>query len=161
MSLHDVFVDTSVILSALIDFGARSSGALALFEIIASGKDRRPKTAWHCCLEVYSVATRLPEEYRLGPGDAVRLIDAEILGRFDVVDLPAARRQAFLTQSGNEGVRGGRLYDAHIGAIARASRAKLVVTDNRRDFVALEREGIRVLDASRAVDLVGSRRTRR
>lgn len=158
VSLRDVFIDSSVILSALIDFGARSAGALQLFEAIASGRDGPPKTAWHCCLEVYSVATRLPEEFRLKPLDAVKLLESELLARFDVLELPLSGRHAFLTQCGREGVRGGRLYDAHIAAVARASKAKLVVTENRRDFIGLEREGIRVAGAAEAIAVIAQRR---
>jgi len=39
------------------------------------------------------------------------------------------------------------LHDAHIAEIARLSGAKVVVTDNRRHFLALARHGIRVLGA--------------
>lgn len=156
--LRDAFIDSSVILSALIDFGAGSAAALEVFHAIASGRDGPPKTAWHCCLEVYSVATRLPEEFRLKPLDAVKLIECELLARFDVLELPPSGRLAFLTQCGREGVRGGRLYDAHIAAVARASNAKVVVTENRRDFIGLEREGIRVVGAAEAIGVIARRR---
>lgn len=39
------------------------------------------------------------------------------------------------------------MYDAHIAEIARISKAKAVVTDNRRHFLSLARHGIRVLAA--------------
>jgi predicted nucleic acid-binding protein len=152
--LRDVFLDTSVLLSALIDFGVRSAAPLALFEAIVASRDRRPKTAWHCCLEVYSVATRLPEEFRLKPSEVVSLLEAEIMGRFDVLELPPPARQQFFRDSARDGVAGGRLYDAHIAATARASRARLIVTDNRRDFTGLERDGIRVVDTDSALRLV-------
>ncbi len=152
--LRETFVDTSVILCALIDFGARSAAALALFDAIVASRDRRPKTSWHCCLEAYSVATRLPEEFRLRPSEIVSLIEAEVMGRFDVLDLPAPARQEFLRDCARHGVAGGRLYDSHIAATARASRARLIVTENRRDFVGLERDGLRVVDADGALRLV-------
>lgn len=153
--LRDVFVDTSVLLGALIDFGARSAAALALFEaIVAARGDRRPKTAWHCCLEAYSVATRLPEEYRLRPSEAVTLIEAEIIARFEILDLPPLARLEFLQDCARAGVSGGRLYDAHIAAIARASRAKIVITDNRRDFAGVERAGVRVVDAAESLKVI-------
>ena len=80
---------------------------------------------------------------------------AEVLGRFDVVDLPAPARLDFLRQSGREGIAGGRLYDAHIGATARASKARLIVTENRRDFERVARDvGVRVVDADGSLRLV-------
>ena len=159
-SIRDVFVDTSVLLAALIDFGSRSAAPLALFDRIVAAKDR-PRTAWHCCLEVYSVATRLPEEYRLRPSEIAALIEEEVLGRFEVLDLPATARLEFLQGCARAGVHGGRLYDAHIAATARTARAKLVVTDNRRDFAGLEAGGtIRVADAAAALKLIDRPRSR-
>ena len=153
--LRDVFVDTSVLLAALIDFGPRSAAALALFDVLVASRDtRKPKTAWHCCLETYSVATRLPEEFRVQPSEAATLIEEEVLGRFEIVDLPPVRRLEFLRDSGRSGVRGGRLYDAHIMTIARASRARLVVTENRRDFAGQQDESLRVVDTGESLKLI-------
>ena len=153
--LRDVFVDTSVLLSALIDFGPPSAAALALFDRIVGARDaRKPRTAWHCCLEVYSVSTRLPEEYRLRPADAARLLEEEVLARFEIADLPAIGRLEFLQDCARAGVRGGRLYDAHLAAVAKAARARLVVTENRRDFAGLEGGGIRVADAAESLKLI-------
>jgi predicted nucleic acid-binding protein len=104
------------------------------------------------------VATRLPEEFRLAPGDAVTLIEEEILGRFEVHDLPARSRRGFLRLCGREGVRGGRLYDAHIAEIARSARAGIVVTENQRDFAVLERHGIPVVDGVGLLERLRSRR---
>jgi len=153
--LKGAFLDTSVLLTGLIDFGARSVGAQRLFDAIASGRLGRPRTAWPCCLEFYAVATRLPQEFRLKVADAVALLEAEVLARFDVADLPGNQRRAFLAGSSREGVAGGRVYDAHIAAVARASGARAVVTENPRGFTVLERQGIRVLDASGATKLLG------
>ena len=43
-----------------------------------------------------------------------------------------------------DGAAGGRIYDAHIADIARAAGAVVIVTDNRRHFLASLRHGIRV-----------------
>jgi predicted nucleic acid-binding protein len=159
--LKGAFLDTSVILPGLIDFGARSADAQRLFEAVASGRLGRPRTAWHCCLEFYSVATRLPQEFRLKATDAIALLEAEVLARFDIEELPPGQRHGFLAECGREGVHGGRLYDAHIAAIARSSGTHVVVTDNPRDFAGLERQGIRVLAAAVASQLLGRRTPRR
>ena len=70
------FFDTSVLLGGLIDLGPSSAPAQRLMTAVATGQLRRVHTAWHCCLEFYAVSTRLPEELRLHPRDAWRLIDA-------------------------------------------------------------------------------------
>lgn len=59
-------------------------------------------------------------------------------------DLPAAGRLPMLRAAADDGVAGGRIYDAHIAEIARAASADVVVTDNRRHFLAALRYGLRV-----------------
>ena len=123
---------------------------------VAEGAVRRPLTAWHCCLEFYAVATRLPEEFRLSPTDAGRLVEDELLERLQVVDLPASARLELVHEAVRERVAGGRLYDAHVAGIARRAGARLVVTDNVRHFSGLRLHGVRVLDsAACAAELAG------
>ena len=114
---------------------------------IAGGRVRHPLTAWHCCLEFYSVATRLPEEFRLAPEDASRLVEEEVLARFDVRQLPEHGRLPFLRTIEQERIVGGRVYDAHIAEVARLSGARTVITDNRRHFSSVARHGVNVLTA--------------
>lgn len=147
-----VFVDTSVLVAGMIELGDASGPADRILDAIARGAVRRPMTAWHCCLEFYSVATRLPAGLRLDPELARQLIEAEILARFDVLDLPPAARLAFIAASAGDGVSGGRIYDAHIADTARLAGASVVVTDNRRHFVGLLKHGLQVLTAAEFAD---------
>jgi predicted nucleic acid-binding protein len=140
-----VFLDTTVLLAGMIDMGDVSVAPQAALTAVAAGRVKHPLTAWHCCLEFYSVATRLPPELRLRPADAVRLLDEEVLARFEVVDLPARERKRLLQDAASDGIAGGRVYDLHIAEVARVHGARLVVTDNRRHFSSLLRYDIRVL----------------
>ncbi len=141
-----VFLDTTVLLAGMIDMGDVSVAAQAALTAVATGRVKRPLTAWHCCLEFYSVATRLPPEFRLPPGDAARLLEEEVLARFQIVDLPAGeRRQRLIRDAASDRVAGGRVYDLHIAEVARVHGARMVVTDNRRHFASLLRYDIRVL----------------
>ena len=115
---------------------------------VATGQLRRVHTAWHCCLEFYAVATRLPEELRLHPRDAWRLVDEELMERFTVHQLPAAQQRTFMGAAAGDRIVGGRIYDAHIAEIARQARADVVVTDNVRHFTGLTRHGVRVMNAA-------------
>jgi predicted nucleic acid-binding protein len=72
------------------------------------------------------------------------LLQDEIFARLAVHDLPATDRDTLLRQAAQDGVAGGRIYDAHIAEIARASGAGVIVTDNRRHFLAALRHGLRV-----------------
>ena len=139
-----VFLDTSVLLAGLIDFGPQSAAAQSLMHAVAEKRVQAPATAWHCCLEFYSVATRLPPEFRLTPSDAVLLINDEVFARMAVVDLPAPERAAMLNAIARDGITGGRVYDSHIAEVARAAGAAVVVTDNRRHFLSALRYDMRV-----------------
>ena len=154
----DVFLDTSVLLAGLVDFGPQSGPAQSVMHAVAEKTVPAPATAWHCCLEFFSVATRLPAGYRLKPADATRLVQEEIFGRMTVHDLPAGERLAFLITAGQDGTAGGRIYDSHIAEVARAAGAKLVITDNRRHFLAALRYGIRVETPSEFLAALKARR---
>jgi predicted nucleic acid-binding protein len=139
-----VFLDTSILVAGLIDFGPQSAPAHSLLHAVAEKTLAPAATAWHCCLEFYSVSTRLPAEYRLSPVDAARLVDEEIFARLTVHDLPPGERLALLRAAAHDAIGGGRIYDAHIAEVARAAKAAVIVTDNRRHFLAALRHGIRV-----------------
>jgi predicted nucleic acid-binding protein len=139
-----VFLDTSVILAGLIDFGPQSAPAQSLMHAVAEKRVPAPATAWHCCLEFFSVATRLPPEFRISPADAVTLLEEEVFARMAIHDLPAADRLPMLRGAARDAIAGGRIYDSHIADVARAAGARVVVTDNRRHFVSALRYDLRV-----------------
>ena len=139
-----VFLDTSVILAGLIDFGPQSAPAQSLLHAVAEKRVQSPATAWHCCLEFYSVATLLPPEFRVSPADAVTLLEEEVFGRMAIHDLPAAHRLSMLRGAAQDAIAGGRIYDCHIADLARAAGARVVVTDNRRHFLSALRYDLRV-----------------
>ena len=143
--LKGAFFDTSILVAGVIDLGRSSHHALLLMDAVADGRIECPMTAWHCCLEFYSVTTRLPEEYRLEPEISLRFLREEIFARFSVHGLPAELQEEFLIATVVEGTKGGRIYDAHIAEIARQAGARLVATENRKHFTSLLRHGIRVL----------------
>jgi len=139
-----VFLDTSVLLAGLVDFGPQSAPAQLLLHAVAEKRLTAAATAWHCCLEFFSVATRLPPEYRISPEDAVTLLQEEVLARLAIHDLPAVARVPMLVAAGRDRIAGGRIYDTHIAEVARAADADVVVTDNRRHFLSALRYGMRV-----------------
>ena len=154
----DTFLDTSVLLGGLIYFGPQSGAAQSVMHAVAEKQISQPATAWHCCLEFYSVATRLPPEFRLTPADAATLVQEEVFGRMSVHGLPTADRLALLKTAAQDGIAGGRIYDAHIAEVARAAGAKVVITDNRRHFLSALRYGIRVETPSEFVAALKPRR---
>jgi predicted nucleic acid-binding protein len=138
------FLDTSVLLAGILDFGPQSAPAQSVLHAVAEQSIPAPATAWHCCLEFFSVATRLPSEFRLTPADAARLLQEEVFDRMSVHELPAKDRARLLHTAAQDNTAGGRIYDTHIAEIARAAGASVIVTDNRRHFLSSLRHGIRV-----------------
>jgi predicted nucleic acid-binding protein len=139
-----VFLDTSVLLAGLVDFGPQSAPAQQIMHAVSEKTMQSPGTAWHCCLEFYSVATRLPPEFRLTPDDACQLLEEEVLERMSVHELPADARLSMMKTAAADRATGGRIYDAHIAEVARAAGARLIVTDNRRHFLSALRYGLKV-----------------
>jgi predicted nucleic acid-binding protein len=154
-----IFLDTSVLLAGLVDFGPQSAPAQSILHAVAEKTLPSPGTAWHCCLEFYSVATRLPPEFRLTPEDANELLRQEVFGRLVVHDLPSADQAGFFEAAARERIAGGRIYDAHIAEVARIAGARVIVTDNRRHFVSALRHGIKVETPSEFLATIKTKRT--
>ncbi len=142
--VRPVFFDTTVLLGGFIDFGASSVAAQKIIDAVAGRRIRDARTAWHCCLEFYAVATRLPPGYRLSPHQTFQLL-REVMSLFRVEQLPTEHRGSFLEAALTDRVAGGRIYDAHIAEIARSCGVAIIVTGNRRHFTALLKQGTRVL----------------
>ena len=153
-----VFLDTSVLLAGLIDFGPQSAPAQSLMHARGETRHRRGD-AWHCCLEFYSVSTRLPPEFRLTPADAATLLEDEVFVRLSVHDLPVSDRLAAVRAAAPDQIGGGRIYDAHIAEVARAAGAGVVVTDNRRHFLSALRYDMRVETPSEFLTSLKPRRS--
>lgn len=153
-----VFLDTSVLLAGLIDFGPQSAPAQSVMHAVAEQRIQNAATAWHCCLELFSVATRLPPEFRLTPADACLLLEQEVFARFAVHDLPSAARVPMLQAAARDAIAGGRIYDTHIAETARAASATVIVTDNRRHFLSALRYGTRVETPTEFIATLKSKR---
>lgn len=150
------FLDTSVLLGGLVEIPGRSAGALRVMDAAFAGELAPLVTAWHCCLELYAVATRLPEELRLLPEEALELLEEQVFGRFEIAQLPSDSGQAVLSAAVREGIAGGRVYDHHLAELARLAGAAVVVTDNLRHFGALLRHGLRLVNSEDlAAELAG------
>jgi hypothetical protein len=75
-----------------------------------------------------------------------------------VHDLPAADRLGMLRLAARDAIAGGRIHDAHIADVARASGARVAVTDNRRHFVSALRYDLRVETPAEFLDSLKRRK---
>ncbi len=82
----------------------------------------------HVLIEAFSVLTRLPAPHRVAPADAAAVLQALPL---KLVTLPAAKYAALIPHFGDQGIRGGAVYDAVVAATARHHGATLVTRDRR------------------------------
>jgi len=67
-------------------------------------------------LEFYSVATRLPPEFRLTPGNAVLLLETEVFARLAIQDLPAGDRLPMLKLAASDGGTSSPRFDTASGS---------------------------------------------
>jgi predicted nucleic acid-binding protein len=103
--------------------------------------------AAHALTEAYAVLTRLPAPHRLAPADAWALVEANFVTQATVVTLEAAAYTGLLRQLASNGIGGGRVYDAVIGACASLAAVGTILTFNPRHFEPPPR-GVAVVEPS-------------
>jgi PIN domain len=100
--------------------------------------DRRVGLAGHAAFETFSVLTRLPPPARRTPAAVGRLLTGNFPhSRF----LGTRAAGALLAKLGSNGIAGGSVYDALVGAVAAEHNAVLATRDRR------------ALDTYRALDV--------
>ncbi len=132
-------------MSGLLEISA-DSACRAILEALAARRLRTGVTAWHCCLEFFSVTTRLPPDYRLSAEAAIALLTEHVFNRVEVVDLPTEDAVEWLKRQSASEIRGGLVYDAHLAQIAHRSGCAMLVTTNLAHFRQVAPHGIEILN---------------
>jgi predicted nucleic acid-binding protein len=96
-------------------------------------------------VEAYAVLTRLPPPYRLSPADALALVEENFIQSSRLITLAARSYRTFLRHARDEGIRGGRTYDAVIATCALQARASALLTFNKSHFLPFEKRGIAIV----------------
>ena len=126
-------LDTSCLVAAVCAW--HEHHAAAADEIEARlGRGERLVLAAHVLVEAYAVLTRLPPPHRLAPGDAWTLIRANFVEQAGITALTGAEHVGVLAKLAATSIRGGRTYDALIGAVAQKAGAAALLTFNPRHF---------------------------
>ena len=133
MSARFFALDTSCMVAAVCAWHARHAAAAAEIEG-RFDRGERMAIAAHAIAETYAVLTRLPAPHRLAPADAWTLVRTNFVDNASLVTLDGPAHVAVLEDLAGDGIGGGRTYDAIIAACAAASRAKALLTFNRRHF---------------------------
>ncbi|HJQ42137.1 MAG TPA: type II toxin-antitoxin system VapC family toxin [Jatrophihabitantaceae bacterium] len=117
-----IALDTSVAIPLLVQTHRAHHAVVSWWdgrEIALSG---------HALAETYSVLTRLPDDLRLAPRDAARLIDERFAPPLLVGARIARRLPEVLSKAG---VAGGAVYDALVALAAVEHRCQLATRDAR------------------------------
>ncbi|HSK96342.1 MAG TPA: type II toxin-antitoxin system VapC family toxin [Euzebyales bacterium] len=118
----DVLLDTSVAVALTVADHEHHDLALRVL------RGRRLGLAGHAAFETFSVLTRLPPPARRSPAAASRLLAANFPhSRF----LGPEATAALLGELSSAGIAGGSVYDALVGAVARAHDVTLCTRDRR------------------------------
>jgi toxin FitB len=101
--------------------------------------------AAHSLVEAYSVLTRVPRLLRITPHGALAAIQQSFIERAEIVALDESGYVPSLRQTAEDGLAGGRVYDAVIAACAVRARVDAVLTFNERHFRPLLPDSIEVV----------------
>jgi predicted nucleic acid-binding protein len=128
-----VLLDTSVLVSAMLPDHIHHSQAHLWMERAKSGTFEFVVSG-HSLAEMYSVLTRLPRKPRISPGDALRLIQQNVLPHATIVALSGDDYANLLPELSQTGVAGGAVYDAVIAKAADLANADHLLTLNAPHF---------------------------
>jgi predicted nucleic acid-binding protein len=126
-------VDTSCVVAAVCAWHEHHAAAA---DEIEERLDRgeRLVVAAHVLVEAYAVLTRLTPPHRLAPADAWTLIRANFVEQAGIAALTGPQHVSLIGKLAAANIRGGRTYDAVIGAAAEKAGAAILLTFNPRHF---------------------------
>lgn len=140
-----IFLDTSVLVAAVIEPHGHHDPSLKLFQNIIAGKDKAA-ISQHTLAELFSTLTNYPSNPRLTVEKAAHLIFEEIAPYFHVTELTPKDYRKAVARLAQKQLRGGVIYDALILQSALKSRSEALYTWNRSDFIRLSEKEIEILE---------------
>lgn len=135
-----VFLDTSVLVSAVIKQHVAHERSFGVLDRVQNAKDEGIISA-HSLAEMYAVLTKLPSPYRHTPEQALLSIEENILKHFKTVALSGNEYAALLRDAAGAGIQGGTVYDALLLKVATKAGVELVYTLNLKHFQAIAPPG--------------------
>jgi predicted nucleic acid-binding protein len=131
-----VFVDTSVLVAAVLEQHPDHEAALSVVTRIQDGKDNG-LISGHSLAEVYSTLTRMPAPFRHSPEQALLTIEENFLKFFKVASLSGSDYASLIREAAATGIQGGTIYDAvHLKSAAK-EKAQKIYTLNLKHFQAI------------------------
>jgi len=131
-----IFLDTSVLVSAVVKQHASHERSFAVLERIHNRQDEGIISA-HSLAEMYAVLTKLPPPYRHTPEQALLSIEENVLKHFKTVSLAASEYAALLREAAGTRIQGGTVYDALLLKSASKAGVTAIYTLNLKHFQAI------------------------
>jgi predicted nucleic acid-binding protein len=129
-------LDTSVLVAGLLTWHERHLAASAVLATLLESR-ARIILPLHALAEAYSVMTRLPPPHRLGPRDALQVLERSLKPRSTIVGLDGEEGWHCLGDLVRSSIVGGTTYDGFILASARKGGAARILTLNPAHFERL------------------------
>ena len=131
-----VFLDTSVLIAAVVKEHGEHERAFAVLERVQSGKDEGVVSA-HSLAETYAILTRLPAPFRHSPEQALLSIEENILKHFKTSSLSGNDYAALIREAAGARIQGGTVYDAVVMKSAGKVEVGRIFTLNLKHFQAV------------------------
>ena len=136
-----VFLDTSVLVAAVVAKHESNGRALAVLETVQNGKVEGFVSA-HSLAEMYAILTKLPPPFRHAPEQALLSIEENVLKHFEISSLSSADYAALIREAAMSGIQGGTVYDAVLLKAAAKAGAERIYTLNLKHFQAIAPQNI-------------------
>jgi predicted nucleic acid-binding protein len=129
----NVFLDTSVLVAAVVEKHENHAHCFAVLDNVQNGK-HEGYVSGHSLAEMYAVLTRSPPPFRHSPEQALLSIEENVVKHFKVVSLAGSEYAALVREAALSNVHGGTIYDAVLLKCAMKSGADKIFTLNVRHF---------------------------
>lgn len=127
------FFDTSVLVGA---FWKGHPDHLRSLRAVSTAHKNKSACAAHTLAEVYSTMTKLPVKDIIPPEQALLFVH-EVRDRCSIVTLAGYEYLDEIERSSNQGLTGGRIYDALLLRCAVKAKADVVYTWNLKHFLTI------------------------
>jgi predicted nucleic acid-binding protein len=131
-----VFLDTSVLLAAVLEKHAAHQRAFAVLERVQDGKDEGYVSS-HSLAELYANLTKLPAPFRHSPEQALLSMEENVVKYFKISSLTGGDYSALIREAALAGIQGGTVYDAVLLKSAAKSEVERIYTFNQKHFQAV------------------------
>jgi predicted nucleic acid-binding protein len=138
-------LDTNCLVALVAEWHPRHRATVAGYERrLAAGQ--RAVIAGHALLECFSVLTRLPGPVRVAPQTAQRTLALSFGDRAEICGLEPEDFWTIMAELARTGRGGGLVYDAAIALASFRGGARLLLTWDVRDLLAVAPAGLEVVE---------------